>query len=196
MLILSARLLIFGGGSNRSIESIPVGLIEGRPGGQTCTPHPGKSLNTVSHAEFVCLLCQSKAAEMMTNTRNPAAVREPSVEELGAFGNLCDIMQWAAIKGDPTYAFSHAGSLLYLLAGDEFNRVEAIGFASITPDDFEEALTTWMYSADDTDHFRGREPELNLKPPAIVKARARATHRATQLWNLLEWSTQAVTSYK
>ena len=55
---------------------------------------------------------------MMTTARNVAAVREPSVEELQHFSSLRDILQWAAVKGDPTYAFSQAGSLLYLLAGD------------------------------------------------------------------------------
>ena len=64
------------------------------------------------------------------------------------------------------------------------------------PADFEEALTTWTYSAGDTDQHRGTEPDMNMKPLALVKARARAAHRAARLWQHLEWSSQAVTSYK
>ena len=37
---------------------------------------------------------------------------------------------------------------------------------------------------------------MNMKPPPLVKARARAAHRAARLWKHLEWSSQAVTAYK
>ena len=57
---------------------------------------------------------------MMTTTRNASAVREPNVDELESFRSPTDILTWAAVKGDPSVAYSQAGSLLYLLAGDEF----------------------------------------------------------------------------
>ena len=132
---------------------------------------------------------------MMTTARNAAAVRGPTDNELEKFGSLRDILIWAAVRGDPSVAYSQAGSLLYLLAGDEFTSMQAVEFASITPTDFEDALSSWMFSAYDADYGHG-SPELNVKPPPLVKARARAAHRAARLWKHLEWSSQAVTSYK
>lgn len=132
----------------------------------------------------------------MTNSRNPAAVREPSIADLQGFGTLGDILAWAGMKGDPEYAYSQAGSLLYLLAGDGFYSIKSIEFASITPADFDDTLKDWKYSEDNYDMQRGDDPDMNIKPTPIVKARARAAHRAARIWNHIEWSTQACASYK
>ena len=132
---------------------------------------------------------------MMTTTRNASAVREPNVEELESLRSLKDILTWVAIKGDPSVAYSQAGSLLYLLAGDEFKTMHADEFASISPADFEDSLASWMYSAYDSDYGFGA-PDLDIKPPPLAKGRARAAHRAARLWKHLEWSSQAVTAYK
>ena len=89
---------------------------------------------------------------MMTTTRNAAAVREPTVDDLEKFGSLRDILTWAAVRGDPSVAYSQAGSLLHLLAGEEFTSMEGEGFASITPADFEDALSAWRFSIYDGDY--------------------------------------------
>ena len=68
----------------------------------------------------------------MTNTRNAAAVREPTTDELKNFRSLGDILTWAAVKGDPLLEYTQAGSLLQLLAGEEFTTMEGEEFASIT----------------------------------------------------------------
>ena len=65
-------------------------------------------------------------------------------------------------------AYSQAGSLLYLLAGDELKTVQADEVASISPADFEDSLASWMYSAYDADYGHGA-PDLDIKPPPIVK---------------------------
>ena len=132
---------------------------------------------------------------MMTTTRNAAAAREPTVVELEKHGSLRDILTWAAVRGDPSVAYSQAGSLLHLLAGDEFTSMHAEEFAFITPDDFEDALSSWMFSAYDADYGHGA-PELTEKPLPQIKARARAARRAARLWKHLGRSSQAVTAYK
>ena len=71
----------------------------------------------------------------MNNARIPAAVRGPSAY-LVCFTNLDDIITWAGIKGNPSYVCSQPGSLLYLLAGDEFSTIDAAEFASSTPDHY------------------------------------------------------------
>ena len=126
---------------------------------------------------------------MMNTARNAAAVREPTVVELEKFGSLRDILTWAAVRGDPPVAYSQAGSLLHLLAGNEFTSMQAEEFASITPDDFEDALSSWMFSTYDADYGHGI-PELTEKPLPLIKARARVAHRASRLWKHLEWSSQ------
>ena len=114
----------------------------------------------------------------MTNTRNLAAVREPSTDDLAGLKDLDDIITWSGLKGDPSCAFSLPGSLLYLLAGDEYFTIDASEFASIAPDDYDEALRHWKYSLDERDMMRGDDPGLTISPTAIVKARARGAHRA------------------
>ena len=142
-------------------------------------------------------LCQSNTNRKDDEkSRNPAAVREPSIEYLQGFGTLRDILSWAGIQGDPEYAYAKAGSLLYLMAGDEFYTIESIEFSSIAPSDFDDTLKGWKYSDDNYDMQRGDDPGMNIKPTPIVKARARAAHRAARIWNHIEWSAQACTSYK
>ena len=46
---------------------------------------------------------------LMLNARSPAAVREPTIDDLAKFKDLDDILTWSGLKGD---------------------------FASITPDDY------------------------------------------------------------
>ena len=113
----------------------------------------------------ICNRANCRITAMMNATRNAAAVREPLVADLKAFRSLADVMTWAAVKGDPTWAGSQAGSLLQLLAGDEFASMEPEEFASISPDDFEEALVSWKYSEYDRGYGHGT-PDLTVKPPA------------------------------
>ena len=132
---------------------------------------------------------------MMTNTRIASAVREPTPDELKTFRSLSDILTWAAVKGDPSLEYTQAGSLLQLLAGDEFTTMAGEEFASITPADFDDALSAWKFSVFDGDYGHG-SPDLTERPLPLIKARARAAHRAARLWKHLEWSSQAVTAYK
>ena len=76
---------------------------------------------------------------LMLNAQNPAA----RFNELARFNDLDDIITWSGLNGDPSYAYSEPGSLVYLLAGEEFPSIDAVEFATITPDDYEEALRDW-----------------------------------------------------
>ena len=96
---------------------------------------------------------------MMTTTRHASAVREPTPDELKTFWNLSDVLTWGAVKGDPSLEYTQAGSLLQLLAGDEFTTMEGEDLASITPADFEEALAAWKFSVSDGDYGHGA-PDL------------------------------------
>ena len=144
-------------------------------GQHTLTPSPS----------VICTRVICRITAMMNATRNSAAVRGPTPVVLKGFGSLADVMAWAAVKGDATWAGSQAGSLLQLLAGDEFASMEPEEFASISPDDFEEALASWKYSDYERDYGHGM-PDLTMKPPALAKARARVAHRAARLWKHLE----------
>ena len=127
---------------------------------------------------------------MMNTARNTSAVREPTDAELGSFQGLKDILAWAGIKGNPDLEYTQAGSLLFAIAGDEFQTVPAEEFASVAPADYEEALSNWKYSQHDEDFGNGN-PECHLVPNALVKSRARAAHRAARIWKKLEFSTNA-----
>lgn len=132
---------------------------------------------------------------MMINTRIATAVREPTPDELKNFRNLSDVLTWAIVKGDPSWEHTQAGSLLHLLAGDEFTTMEGEEFASIIPADFEDAVAAWKFSIFDGDYGHGR-PDITERLLPSVRTRARVAHRAAQLWKHFEWSSQAVTAYK
>ena len=109
---------------------------------------------------------------MMTNTRIASAVREPTPDELKNFRNLSDILTWAAVKGDLSLEYTQAGSLLHLLAGYDFTTMEGEEFASITPADFEDALSVWDFIIYDNDYGHG-SPDMTERPLPLVKASAR-----------------------
>ena len=113
---------------------------------------------------------------MMDASRNASAVREPSLAELTGFTGLRDILVWASIKGNPDVHYTHAGSLLYAMAADEFKTIRAGEFASVDPADFEDALNNWSYSQFDDDYGNGI-PDTDINPKAIVKCRARPARR-------------------
>ena len=62
---------------------------------------------------------------MMNTARNTSAVREPTGSELGNFQGLRDILAWAGLKGNPDLDYTQAGSLLFAIAGEEFQTVPA-----------------------------------------------------------------------
>ena len=130
----------------------------------------------------------------MTTARIAAAVREPTDAELEKFQCLADILAWAGVKGNPDVEYTQAGSLLYAIAGDEYQSIPAVEFASIAPADFEEALSDWKFSQYD-DNYEHGVPECNLVPNALIKGRARAAHRAARIWQKLEFSTSATNAY-
>ena len=66
-------------------------------------------------------------------------------------------------------------------------------FASVAPADFEEALRSWRYSQ--YDDYGNGNPECSIVPNALIKRRARASHRAARIWKGLEWSTTATNAY-
>ena len=109
-----------------------------------------------------------------------SGVREPTVDEFNSFINLVDILNWPKLKGSMEHQPSQQGSLLNALGADADITIDE--FASIPPDEFEHILQdTWYYSesvaADD-----GLSVDPTIRPPAIVKARARAAHHAARLW--------------
>ena len=81
---------------------------------------------------------------MMNAARNPA-VREPTGPELQGFSGLKDILAWASLKGNPDLEYTQAGSLLYAIAGDEFQTVPAEEFAFVAPADFGEAFVHQLF---------------------------------------------------
>ena len=80
------------------------------------------------------------------------------------------------------------------IAGDEFKTMSAAEFASISSEDFEAALTEWKFSQYDDDYEHGI-PDCDLVPNALIKGRARAAHRATRIWQQLEFSTEDTNAY-
>ena len=109
-----------------------------------------------------------------------SGVREPTADEFNSFVNLVDIMTWSKLKGSMDHQPSQQGSLLNALGADADITIDE--FASIPPDEFEHILQdTWYYSesvaADD-----GLSVDPTIRPPAIVKARARSAHHAARLW--------------
>ena len=136
----------------------------------------------------------------MLYPRNAAAVREPSNGDLEKFRSLGNVIRWAGLTGDLDYRFSQAGSLLFLLgaAGAEFDGgvASAADFASISPEDYEDTIHNWMYSVESTNGHNDYDPDLGVKPNAIVRGRVRAAHRCAHIWQHLEWSSQACTQYR
>ena len=131
---------------------------------------------------------------MMTAARNASAVREPTKEEFESFAGLHDILRWAGIKGNPELKFTQAGSLMFAVASEEFATIRVDEFASVDQEDFEATMREWIYSAEEEDYGHGA-PACTIKPNAILKARARAAHRAARIWQNLEWSTAALREY-
>ena len=78
-----------------------------------------------------------------------AAVREPTAAETAGFGCLADMFTWARIKGLLACPGSRAGSLLRLLARDDWDTAEIDDIANVSPDDFDRMLEDWLYCSYD-----------------------------------------------
>ena len=74
-----------------------------------------------------------------------AAVREPTTAEVDNFLGLADVFTWARIKGRLACPGSRAGSLLRLLAKDDWDTAEIDDIANVAPDDFDHMLDNWIY---------------------------------------------------
>lgn len=95
----------------------------------------GSKTHTPRKSDLYALKLQKNMA-LMTNARNAAAVREPTIEDLVRFRSLEDVVRWAGLIGDIDYRFSQAGALLFILDADGYT--SPAEFASIAPTDFKE----------------------------------------------------------
>ena len=82
--------------------------------------------------------------------RVASEVREPTVAELERIVDIADAFAWAKIKGDLTMPGTRAGSLLRLVAQDEWPECEIADFASVSPAAFDALLVDWYYCKDGT----------------------------------------------
>ena len=73
-------------------------------------------------------------------------VREPTSEQLQGFESIEDLFAWAKAKGRLDWPGSKAGSLLRVVAGDEWDDVEIDDFASVAPVTYERLHDRWRYS--------------------------------------------------
>ena len=83
------------------------------------------------------------AARSMTNVA--AAVREPTEAQVMGFHSIIDVFNWSRIVGGLDCPGSRAGSLLRLLAHDDWFEAGIDDIAGISTDDFERILVDWRY---------------------------------------------------
>jgi hypothetical protein len=116
----------------------------------------------------------------MSQSRN---VIEPTKGEWEGLSTLTHLLAWARIGGEVNMPGSKSGTLLVALGADADVRIEDI--ASIDPDDFEDALASWLIGPPDT----GAGVDIpQVSPSAIDKGRARALHKACRIFVGLEYS--------
>ena len=128
----------------------------------------------------------------------PAAVREPTAAQVAGFGCLADVFEWSRVKGLLACPGSRAGSLIRLIARDEWDTAEIEDIANVAPDDFESMLENWLYCSydgntelDDTD-FAGL---LDEAPGPMLLGAARAMHHACRIKCKLAWTREDTDAY-
>ena len=75
--------------------------------------------------------------------RVAAAVREPTEAEIQGFHSVIEVFNWARIGGGLACPGSRAGSLLRLLAHDDWFEAGVDDIAGVSADDFERILEDW-----------------------------------------------------
>lgn len=117
---------------------------------------------------------------MFTSTPSVPWVRELTPLDLSSFATLLDILSWARLTGDLTYAGSPAGSSVRLLGGDGFNDIDE--FASVGLADSDLAMVDWTHTGlDAQDTETDVEPDMTVAPTPIQRARARTAHHAAMI---------------
>ena len=76
-----------------------------------------------------------------------SAVREPTAAEIDGFNTLAEVFQWARISGGLASPGSRAGSLLRLLAQDDWSGTDIADIANVATEDFDHLLENWLYLA-------------------------------------------------
>ena len=110
-----------------------------------------------------------------------ASVREPTVEELATFTDLCSILNWAKLEGGRDVEDTQTGSLLFGGGAIEFGTLlDVSDFAAIDAVEFNGFITTLEYP----DATTG----WSLRPNLVTKSRARAAHHAARIHCGMVWS--------
>lgn len=131
-----------------------------------------------------------------------AAVKEPTADELSIMTIVGDIFHWAGVPGDTAYMVSLACLRLVVVGAEAsdgatgtINAMEVENFASIDASALEYALNNWKFSKVGVQPGLEHEEihgSMDTMASPLMKAKARAAHRAACIWASLELSRSAL----